>query len=516
MTNFREILRLSSLGINKSQIAKNLECSRQTVVSALQMAQEIGLTFNGAAGMSDHELFNKLTPGEKKKPAYKMPDYEYVHKEMAKSGVTLSLLWVEYCEACRESGEIPYQSTQFNKYYGDYVKKTNATKHIHRKPGELMEVDWAGQTAGIIDTDTGEIIEASIFVAALPYSGYGYVEAFLSQNQECWIGAHVNAYRYFGGVTRILIPDNLKTGIIANKREETIVNKAYQEMAEHYGTAVIPARIKKARDKSTVEDTVGIISTWILAALRNEKFFSLAELNKGIREKLELFNHKDFQKKDGSRYTLFQDEKQFLIPLPKNHFELATWSIATVQFNYHIACDKQNYSVPFEYIGRKVDVRATRNTVEVFFDGNRICSHIRLHGRASQYSTIESHMPPNHQKNAEWNGDRFRKWAEKIGASTLTIIELFLSSYKVEQQSYKSCRALLGLAEKYSRERLEKACEKALSYTYRPSLKSVQAILKSNQDLIIKSDAETTPPDNNSRHGFIRGADYYKRRDDQC
>ena len=179
MTNFREILRLSSLGINKSQIANNLGCSRPTVISALQKAQEIGLTFSKAAEMSDHELYSKLTPGEKMKPVYKMPDYEYIHKEMAKSGVTLSLLWVEYCEACRGSGEIPYQSTQFNKYYSDYVKKTNATKHIIRKPGELMEVDWAGQTTGIIDTDTGEIIPASIFVAALPYSGYAYVEAFL-------------------------------------------------------------------------------------------------------------------------------------------------------------------------------------------------------------------------------------------------------------------------------------------------------------------------------------------------
>lgn len=515
MTNFREILRLSSLGINNSQIANNLGCSRPTVISALQKAQEIGLTFSKATEMSDHELYSKLTPGQKVKPVYKMPDYEYIHKEMAKSGVTLSLLWVEYCEACRGSGEIPYQSTQFNKYYSDYVKKTNATKHIIRKPGELMEVDWAGQTAGIVDTDTGEIIPASIFVAALPYSGYAYVEAFLSQNQECWISAHVNAYCFFGGVTRILIPDNLRTGITSNTKEETVVNKAYQEMAEHYGTAVIPARIRKARDKSTVEDTVGIISTWILAALRNERFFSLAELNKGIREKLELFNHKPFQKKDGSRYSVFQDEKQFLLPLPRNHFELATWTIATVQFNYHIACDKQNYSVPFEYIGKKVDVRATKNTVEVFFDGNRICSHVRLRGRTSQYSTMDSHMPTNHQKNAEWNGDRFRKWAEKIGSNTLAVIELFLSSYKVEQQSYKSCRALLSLAEKYSRERLETACKKALSYTYRPSLKSIQAILKTNQDLIIQHNDGASQPDN-SKYGFIRGADYYKRRDDEC
>jgi len=513
MTNFREILRLSSLGINKSQIANNLGCSRQTVVSALQKAQEIGLTFKEAAGMSDHELFSKLTPGERIKPKYKMPDFEYIHREMAKSGVNLTLLWVEYCEACRRTGEIPYQSTQFHKHYSDFVIKTKATKHIHRKPGELMEVDWAGQVAGIIDTDTGEIIPASVFVAALPYSGYAYAEAFLSQNMECWIAAHVNTYRYFGGSTRILRPDNLRTGIHSNTREETTVNKSYREMAEHYGTAVIPARVRKARDKSTVEGTVGIISTWILAAIRNEKFFSLAELNKSITEKLELFNHKPFQKKDGSRHSVFQDEKQFLLPLPRNHFELASWKTATVQFNYHIACDNQNYSVPFEYIGKKVDVRITKNVVEMFYGGNRICTHIRLYGRANQYNTMESHMPPNHQKNAEWSGDRFRKWAEKIGPNTLAVIELFLSSYRVEQQGYKSCRALLGLSEKYTSERLEASCEKALSFSYRPSLKSVQAILKSNQDMLIRQSDDLLLP-NNSEHGFIRGSDYYKRGDE--
>jgi transposase len=515
MTNFREILRLNSLGISNSQIAKNLDCSRQTVVSALQRARETGLTFGGAAALSDRELYDKLTPGERPRAAYKMPDYECVHREMAKSGVTLSLLWAEYCEACRGTGEIPYQSTQFNKLYGDYVKKTKATKHIRRKPGEVMEVDWAGQTAGIIDTDTGEIIPASVFVAALPYSGYGYVEAFLSRNTECWIAGHVNAYRHFGGVSRILVPDNLKTGITANTREETIVNRAYQEMAEHYGTAVIPARVERPRDKSTVEGAVKIISTWILAAIRNESFFSLAELNRGIKEKLEEFNRKEFQKKEGSRHGVFQDEKRFLLPLPRNHFELATWGVATVQFNYHVACDKQNYSVPFEYIGRKVDVRATKNAVEVFFEGNRVCSHARLYGRANQYSTDEAHMPPNHQKNAEWNGDRFRKWAERIGPDTRSVIELFLTSYRIEQQGYKSCRALLGLAEKHSRERLEAACGKALSYTYRPSLKSVQAILKSNRDLIVRRDP-AAPPADESERGFIRGAEYYAGRDDGC
>ena len=183
-----------------------------------------------------------------------MPDYEWVHREMQKSGVTLSLLWVEYCEQCRAAGELPYhQSTQFNKYYAEYVHKVKATMHLDHKPGEALQVDWAGTTAHVLDTSTGELLDAYLFVAVLPYSGYAYVEAFLDMKQDAWITAHVNAYRFFGGVTRILTPDNLKTGVIKNSRSETIINKAYQEMSEHYGTAIIPARPRKPKDKAFVE-----------------------------------------------------------------------------------------------------------------------------------------------------------------------------------------------------------------------------------------------------------------------
>jgi len=463
--------------------------------------------------MADKELSRLLFPVESGKPAYKMPDYEYLHREMAKSGVTLTLLWLEYCDQCRESGQIPYKSTQFNKYYGDYVKSTRATMHIHRKPGEIMEVDWAGQNAGIIDTDTGEIIPAYVFVAALPYSGYAYVEAFLSQNQECWITAHVNAYSFFGGVTRILVPDNLKTGVEKVTKGETVINKTYQEMAEHYGTAVIPCRVRAPKDKATVEGSVGIISTWILAALRNQQFLSLREMNSAIREKLTAFLEKPFQKKDGSRATLFAEEKPFLLPLPANQFELAAWKIATVQYNYHISVESQNYSVPFEYIKQKVDVRVTKNVIEVFFEGNRICSHPRLYGRNNQYSTVEAHMPPDHQKYVTWNGDRFKNWAAKIGENTASVVRSFLESHKVEQQGYKACMALLKLADRYSVERLETACTKALSYTGRPSFKSIQAILKSGQDKI-----QEEPPaySSSSKYGLTRGADYYSRRDGKC
>ncbi|PYG83886.1 transposase [Ruminiclostridium sufflavum DSM 19573] len=515
MTNYKEILRLSNLGINNSQIAASCGCSRTTVVTVLQKATEQRIDWQTAVDLSNKEIYKRLFPIEGIKPTYKMPDYEYIHREMAKSGVTLTLLWVEYCEKCREAGETPYKSTQFNKYYSDFVKSTKATMHINRKPGEIMEVDWAGQTAEIIDTDTGEIIPAYVFVAALPYSGYAYVEAFLSQKQESWITAHINAYKFFGGVTRILVPDNLKTGVEKASRHEPVINKTYQEMAKYYGTAVIPARIKSPKDKPTVEGSVGIISTWILAAIRNQQFLSLRELNAAIIEKLHVFNRKPFQKKDGSRATVFIEEKPFLLPLSAKPFELATWKIATVQYNYHIAVENQNYSVPYEYIRQKVDVRITRNVIEVFFEGHRISSHPRLYGRNGQYSTIEAHMPPDHQKYVSWNGERFRIWAGKIGTNTATVVNSFLTSHKVEQQGYKSCMVLLKLADKYSIERLEAACTKAIYYTPVPSLKSIQAILKSGQDKAEANGKPAETPSKTSEYGFTRGAEYY-RRDGKC
>ena len=508
MTNYREILRLRSLGLNHSQIAESMGIARQTVVTSLRRAASKGLDWQATESLSDSELSAKLFPPLGVGLGYKIPDYEFIHRELAKSGVTLQLLWFEYCDKCRDAGEIPYQLTQFKKYYRDYVVKTKATMHINRKPGEIMEVDWAGQTAKLIDTDTGEEIDAYVFVAALPYSGYAYVEAFLSQKQDAWIAAHVNAYGFFGGVTRILVPDNLKTGVVKNTKIETVLNKTYQELAEHYGTAIIPARIRAPKDKPTVEGAVGNISTFILAAIRNQRFFSLREMNAVIREKLHAFNHKPFQKKEGSRASVFAEERTFLLPLPKNAFELASWKIATVQYNYHVSVDGQFYSVPYEYIKRKVDVRLTRNVVEIIFEGIRVCSHVRLHGRQGQYSTQEAHMPPNHQQYTQWNGDRFRKWAAKIGENTATIVETILTGYKVEQQGYRACMALLKMADTYTPERLETACGRALSYTPRPSYKAIQAILKSGQDKISEKSSAPSDP---SPFGFTRGADYYGR-----
>jgi len=508
MTKYREILRLYSQGISQRSIALSCECSRNTVAKVIARAKELNIIWPLSPEQTDADLEKLFFPKESVQSQRRYPDVEYIHKELMRSGVTLKLLWYEYCEECRQNNEIPLMYSQFCYHYQKYSEKKRASMHIPRKPGEQIEVDWAGKTAALVERDTGEIIPAYVFVGVLSYSQYAYVEAFLSMNLESWITAHVNMYRYFGGSSRILVPDNLKTGVQKPDWYDPVINKTYHEMAEHYQTAIIPARVRKPKDKPNVEGAVNIISTWIIAALRNQKFFTLAELKQEIKVKLDEYNNRPFQKKDGSRLSIFLgEEKPLLVSLPAAPFELAEWKQATVQFNYHIAVDKMHYSVPYEYIKQKVDVRLTRNMVEVFYHNNRICSHKRLYGRPGQYSTIEAHMPEEHQKYIQWNDQRFIEWAEKIGPNTVSTVRFILDSHKVEQQGYKACMGLLRLADKYSTQRLEAACKRALSYTPHPSFKSVKNILVTGQD---KVDNNSQPHSSEAeRHGFTRGAKYY-------
>ena len=511
MVDYLEILRLSSDPKNSQRcIASIVHCSRHTIRAVLEAAKKAGLSWPLDDTVTSEMLKRILFPERATAEAlHTQPDYPYIHKELARPGVNLTLLWTEYCRRCENNGTTPYMYTQFCEKYRQWARITKATMRIQHKPGDAMQVDWAGDTAAVIDTDTGEIIPAYVFVATLPYSGYSYVEAFFSMNQESWTTAHVNAYKYFGGVTRIIQCDNLKTGVQKHGKDEVVLNKSYQELAEHYGTAILPARVRAPKDKAAVEGTIGIISTFILAALRNRQFLSLLELNEAIWDRLEMFNHKPFQKREGSRASSFAEESPFLRPLPPRPFELATWKVATAGPNYHISVERMNDSVPFEYIKQKVDVRLTKATVEVFYGGNRICSHPRLYGRFNQYSTIQEHMPPEHQKYVQWNGERFIHWAGKVGSNTQVAVQAILSGYKVEQQGYKSCMGLLKLADKYTPERLENACKRALEYTPRPSLKNIQAILASGQDKAIPEQSTATA--SSSRYGFTRGAAYYGR-----
>ena len=510
MTKYREILRQKSLGISERNIALSCNVSRNTVAKVCKKADEMNLLLPLPKNLTDETIKGMLFPKDEYSATNKrMPDYSHVQKELMRSGVTKKLLWAEYCEVCRLNGEDPLMYSQFCYHIQQDEQKRRATMRIPRKPGEQIEVDWAGDPAYIIDPDTGEITEAWLFVGVMTYSQYTYVEAFINQKQKAWILAHIHMYEYFGGVAKILVSDNCATAVNIKQSSwyTKELNTTYYEMAEHYGTVIIPTRVRKPKDKPNVESSVNVVSMWITAALRNEQFFSLAELNDAIHEKLEEFNAKLFQKKEGSRLSLFlEEEKPLMAPLPATRFELVDWRKATVQFNYHVAADKMYYSVPYQYIKNIVDVRVSETTIEIFYQNERIASHRRLHGRPGQYSTITEHMPEDHQKYLEWNGDRFRRWARQIGSNTYEVINGVLASGKVEQQSYRSCMGLLRLAEKYSATLLDEACKKALAYTNSPSYKSIKNLLITMSEVPVVEQQDTQEV---NQHGITRGARYY-------
>ena len=513
MTNYREILRLYSLGHSIHGIALSVPCSRNTASRTVKRAQAVGLEWQQAKDMTDGEIEKVLfvKSDEPQDGERAMPDFDYMRKELQRNGVTKKLLWTEYLENCKQSGKKPLMYSQFCYHFQQYEEQRRATMHINRKPGEQVEVDWAGDPAELIDPETGEIVKAWVFVGIMSYSQYAYAEAFLNEKQDAWISAHVHMYQYFGGVPKILVSDNCRTAVIrTGDWYSQELNTIYHEMAEHYGTAIIPARVRRPKDKPSGEGGVGNISTQIIAAMRNEQFFSLAALNKAIREKLEKYNTNHFTKKDGSRRSVFMEEELPLLrALPAVPFEVAVWKESTVQYNYHVAFDNMYYSVPHDFIGKKVHLRATSTTIEIYFNHNRITTHARLYGRKGQYSTVTEHMPKSHQEYLEWNGDRFRKWAAKIGPDTQRVVDALLTTQRVEQQAYRACMGLLKLSEKYSPVRLEAACQKALSYTATPSYKSVKNILASGAETPVPHEEEK--PKTNP-YALTRGADYYKGR----
>ena len=506
--NYREILRLSSKGLSQQDIATSVGSSKKTVNRILRLAKERNVSWPLPKSQTNDDLAKIFfTPAKETATSRPMPDLEHIHKELKRNGVNKKLLWREYIEHCRLSKQQPLMYSQFCYYIQQDEEKRQATMHIPRKPGERIEVDWAGDPACIIDRVTGEKIKAWVFVAVLPYSQYTFVEAFTDQKQKSWLRAHIDMYAFFGGVSKLLVPDNCKTAVIHNNNWYTPkLNTSYHELAAHYDTAILPARVRKPKDKSSAEGNVGHISTWIIAALRNEQFFSLTELNAAIRERVDAWNHRLFQKRDGSPAELFlMEEKPCLADLPAYPYEIAEWKTATVQYNYHISAEGMLYSVPYEYIRKTVDIRITDSLIEVFYNHTRIASHPRIYGRKGQYSTQQEHMPANHQKFLAWNGDRFRKWAESIGVSTYQVIDSILTSHKIEQQGYRSCMGLLHLADKHGAGNLENACRQALSFSSHPSYKGIKNLLATQRP----QESDVPRP-----HGLTRGAAYFARRKD--
>lgn len=510
MRKIKEVLRLKwQNGCSNKKVATSCNIARSTVREYLKRAQEEGLSWPLDPELGDADIENLLfsatqnsVPGKRQ-----MPDMEYLYQELKKKSVTLQLLWYEYKQANPDG----YQPSQFCKRYRQWVKKLDVTLRQEHRAGEKLFIDYAGQTVSIVDPKTGEINEAQIFVATLGASNYTFAEATLSQELPSWINSHVHAFEFFGGVTEILVPDNLKSGVTNPCRYEPDINPTYQDLAEHYGAAVIPARSGKPRDKAKVESAVLVAERWILAALRNHTFFSLGELNKAISEKLPEFNNRKFQKLDTTRRRLFETlDKPALNPLPSHPYEYAEWKKARVNIDYHIEVDRRFYSVPYQLSKEQLDVRLTANTVEALFKNKRVASHQRSY-IPGKYTTLKEHMPKSHQRYLEWTPSRIIRWAGENGPKTQTLVIRIMDSRPHPEQGFRSCLGIMGLAKHYSPERLENACSRALiikGFSY----KNVKSILKNglDQQPLLFDEPETNTP---VTHDNIRGKHYYQKKE---
>ena len=496
--------------LSQRKIAERTGLSRNTISPVCKRADELKLDMEKITPLSYEELDRLLFPEKTFIPVYVVPDFDYVHKELLKPGVTLKMLYEEYVESCKKEKLPYYKKTQYYDLYSDHVKKNRLTMHINHKPADRVEVDWFGTTMEVYDQYTGEAYTAYLFCGTLPFSMLSFIYACPDMKINSWIDCHIRMFEYFGGIPRLLIPDNLKTGVISNKKyEDPVLNRSYQEMADHYGITIIPARVRAPKDKAAAEGTVGDGTYTIIGHLRNRKFFSFDDLNNAISEELEKFNNRPFQKKDGTRRSVYEDEeKPFMKPLPEYPFELSSWKKATVQLNYHIQIDKMNYSVPYEYVGKRVDVKLSKDTVNIYYSGLQIASHKRLYGRKNQYSTIELHMPENH-KLYEWNADRFLMWAKNIGPNTYEVIDKYIHRYHVEEQSYKGCISILKLSDKYTALRLENACQLAIEHIPNPTYKNIRLILEAGQD---EKENEASDVEACEEHALVRGSSYYGGR----
>ena len=512
-TNYLQVLRGAFNGLSGRQLAKQYRVSRDTVSILLREAKLHGLQKpEDLDALTESELVSVLsvTNGNqgKRDKSYALPDYEYVHEELGKAHVTLTMLWEEYVESCIIEGKRYYRETQFRHYYHQFARSKKCTIRLEHKPGLSLQVDWAGSRIAFYDDDAGQLSEASLFVAVLPCSRLIYAEVFRDEKLPSWIKAHVHCFEYLGGVPKTIVPDNLKTGVHRANFYEPTINRSYQEMADFYGTVILPARISRARDKGSVENSVKITSQRILGRLRNEQFRNFFELSEAVKVALEAINSASLTGKSMSRWdAFFEEEKGYLLMLPTGRFELSEWKEAKVQPNCHIAYQGRFYSVPFEHIGEIVDVRATQTTVEIFYHRERVASHRRIWGK-DQYSTVPEHMPPGKLFFVEWDGDRFVNWAKSIGVACAKVIAAVLERSVIEQQAYRSCFGILALKDKYTAKRLEAACAFLLkSQVKAPSYSQIKRILERGDDLKVTSDEEEAT----EARGFQRGSSYYKR-----
>lgn len=504
----KKVLERLSLGISQREIASTDHMSRKSIRDIVKRAQEKGIAYADISNTDDIDVARMLYPERfEDNLTYTTIDFDYVHEELKKTGVTLKLLWEEYGKDCANNGTVAASYATFSRGYSAYTKTKGVTNHLTHRPAQAMEVDWSGSTMALIDPLTGEVTKAHLFVAVLPYSQYAYAEATLDMKQNTWLQCHINAFNFFGGAAVRIVPYNLKVGVISHPKEgEIVLNEAYEALGRHYLCAIMPTGIAKPKQKASVEGGVGKLATAIIAKLRNDEFTTVGKLNDAIKTKLEEYNSIPFQKREGSRKEIFEEvEKPLLTPLPAVPFEICEWIYGRkVALDFHVAWHTNRYSVPHKLIGEKVDLKITAKSVEIYDEGHRVATHLRFPESVHyKYRTDQTHMPPEFIR-PQWDKGRMVGWARSIGPATLCVVEKIFDEADVKEQAYNPVMAVLNLSKAYGDAELEQACAYALEKTARPRCKFIKSVLAS------KIAAKKNPtPELIEEGGFVRGASYY-------
>ncbi len=510
MRKAREILRLKhELGLSNRQIGRSVHLSHVAVGNYLGMAKEAEIGWPIPPELDDEQLKDLLYASQKPegKAARPLPPMDWVHTELRKKSVTLQLLWEEH----RRDHPDGYGYTQFCEYYNRYRSRLEPALRQTYKAGEYMFVDWAGQKLWFGEGEN--LRSAYLFVAVLGASNYTYAEAFESTKLPCWVQAHTNAWEFFGGVAVATVPDNDRSAVSRACRYEPVLNPTTQEMAEHYGTVMLPTRPRKPKDKAKVEAAVLNAERRILAVLRDQRFFSLAEANRAIAQALEALNHRPFKKLPGNRAELFEKlDKPVLKPLPAQRYELAEWRQAKVNIDYHVQVDNHLYSVPYRLINQGVEVRLKTRTVEIFHQGKRVAIHPRSHQKGG-FSTDAAHRPKSHQRHLEWSPGRLIKWAGTIGEHCSELVEQILENRPHPEQGYRSCLGIMRLTRRYGESRMEAACRRALALDA-CSYQSIKSILETKLDHQPIPEQPTSTPAV-LQHVNVRGAGYYEPKENK-
>lgn len=506
------VLQLRAEGLSGRAISSSQAMSRKSISAVLDAADLAGITWDQIKDLSEDEVYALVFPGRgEHHSVFAQPDWAAVHAELARVGVTLKLLHGEYVDRCAGDAAPAMGYDRFCRTYQRHVLVTGAASRVGHKAAQTVEVDWSGPTMQLENLVTGKPRRVYLFVGCLPFSRFSFVFPSLDMSQDSWLRAHVAMFEYFGGSVPRIVPDNLKTGVISHPSEgEIVLNDAYREMAAHYSAAVLPGRVRAPKDKASVENTVGHIATWVIASLRERQFTSLPELNEAILERLAAYHAEPFQKRAGSRQSVFvADEQPLLTGLPQVPYEISRWVYGRrVGRNGHVVWERNYYSAPFAHIGTKVDLRITDRLVEIYRDTQRLSTHQLLpEGTVNEYRTNDADLPAG-ERFHPWDAARVREWAERIGPSTVVVVERIFESVVIEEQGLDAALAVLRLSRRYSAERVEAASRLALAGPIRsPRYAHLQPILVTGQDRPEQQRPAREEPV--EQGGFVRGASYY-------